>query len=1497
MLYIGLLTLLHVPSFQRYIGERVSSYLSDYLDTKVTVGEVNIGLLNQATLSDILIYDQSGKHLIQIDKASSRIELLPLFNGVIKITSANIYGMEAFVNKTTSTSDLNIQFLIDKLSKPHDPSSPPTPFQLDNLQIRNSSISYDILSEPPHPNSLDVNHLMIMDLNINAVLHNLQTDSLDIEIKELSFKEANSGIHMKELSTHLTKVPAQLTLNHPSIKVNNSFLESDIIKLNTKGIQQKLIAISGNINKSEIYPNDFKFIIPSLNRFDTPVSLSTDFQHIDNQLILNNVLLTTPDNGIHIDGDYRISDLGSDNMELKALNRDITLRQKALHPYLSLINIPSSALDIISPLGDIHLQGILAYQSGQFETTSDIESSIGKLSADIKYDKKHRLSGHISTPSLSLSEILPSLDLRKISMDVDLDILFSEVIPSGTLKGEISHIEYKKLQLNKIQIDGEFNDNGYSGKISIQDPQIDMNFNGIVKGFQDKDYHLNATVDLKKFKPQTFGIEGNASQNSYDLTATANIQGSSLSEMTGIIQLSDLHIHTPSTHYTFKNVKLDIKRNSLLQKDFRIESDIAGISLKGSMDYNTIFTSIQKIPNAILPIYDKEKYLNTASHDQFEFDIILNDHPYLHSFLKESFSFESPIRLIGNVDCTNDKYDVSVQSESFTYQNHTINNIKLDYSGNQNHYTISGQASYPNDDKVYHANIQATGIGRELHSDINWSIAQGKPMLGHLIIDGEVNLQKEKRIALLSISPSVIQLANRELHMEAKELELFKDHLSIKNLTLENEGKSLTVNGILSKDSTECLTADLNGSPIGSLLEIANTNVANVNGYVYGKCNVYNVLSSPKIDANITIQDLQFKQLHFGNAYISANWDRQEDGIKLQTQIVGEDYALEERMALIMGYVYPSKEEVDFNIKFRNMDAMLIQQLIPRTFKSITGKINVDAGIRGPFSDIQLIGEGTADAICTLRATNVGYQVDPKDKIRINTNSFIFDHIHISDKTGHVNVLNGVVGHQGFKNFSYTFDMDLHNLLLYDEKNFNNDKFKGTVYADGEFHLNGSDGHPLYINADITPSKGSEFSYDAATPDAISGNNFMLFRETAPSDSLLISLNIDPGQYWSLKDSMLNGDLENRVPQYRGDIYMNIGIHLNHNCPVKLRMDNVEDGYITTYGTGVLQAEYHNKGTFSLNGTYSIQNGKYRLYLQDIIYRDLILQDGSQVVFNGNPFEADIHLICWYTLNSVPLSDLTSVTYTQNNRVKVVCVLDITGNLGNMAFNFDLNLPNVSEETRQIVHSYISTDEEMNKQMIYLLGFGRFFTNEYARLNGENNTNQAVNNLLSSTLSGQINQLLSNAVGSESKWNFGTGLSTGERGWEDMDVEGSLSGRLLDDRLLINGNFGYRDNTMTNNSSFVGDVDVKWRLSPNGNTYLKAYNLTNDRYFTKSTLNTQGIGATYQKDFESWKDLFRRKHPPTQTSPIPTSSDSIETDSSHTEDNLLILQDDTTQKR
>ena len=53
--------------------------------------------------------------------------------------------------------------------------------------------------------------------------------------------------------------------------------------------------------------------------------------------------------------------------------------------------------------------------------------------------------------------------------------------------------------------------------------------------------------------------------------------------------------------------------------------------------------------------------------------------------------------------------------------------------------------------------------------------------------------------------------------------------------------------------------------------------------------------------------------------------------------------------------------------------------------------------------------------------------------------------------------------------------------------------------------------------------------------------------------------------------------------------------------------------------------------------------------------------------------------------------------------------------------------------------------------------------------------------------------MLSQWMGNKN-WNIGANLSTGEKGWTDVDAEAMLSGRLLNNRLMINGNFGYKEN-------------------------------------------------------------------------------------------------------
>ena len=129
--------------------------------------------------------------------------------------------------------------------------------------------------------------------------------------------------------------------------------------------------------------------------------------------------------------------------------------------------------------------------------------------------------------------------------------------------------------------------------------------------------------------------------------------------------------------------------------------------------------------------------------------------------------------------------------------------------------------------------------------------------------------------------------------------------------------------------------------------------------------------------------------------------------------------------------------------------------------------------------------------------------------------------------------------------------------------------------------------------------------------------------------------------------------------------------------------------------------------------------------------------------------------------------------------------------------------------------------------------------------------------LLSTTLTGQLNSVISSALGSRSHWSFGTNLTPGTMGWNDLEVDGQLQGRLLGDRLLINGNFGYRDRP-TYTSNFVGDFDIRYILTPHGGVSLRAYSETSDRYFTPSSLTTQGVGITLQRDFTRFSQLFRR---------------------------------------
>ena len=206
--------------------------------------------------------------------------------------------------------------------------------------------------------------------------------------------------------------------------------------------------------------------------------------------------------------------------------------------------------------------------------------------------------------------------------------------------------------------------------------------------------------------------------------------------------------------------------------------------------------------------------------------------------------------------------------------------------------------------------------------------------------------------------------------------------------------------------------------------------------------------------------------------------------------------------------------------------------------------------------------------------------------------------------------------------------------------------------------------------------------------------------------------------------------------------------------------------------------------------------------------------------------------------------------------------MDITGSPEAPVVNFNLDPHTNNGEARQMIFSLINSEEELNQQVLYLLSIGRFYAqgnnNASAQQNRVNQTSLAMQSIVSGTLSQQLNNVLGKMVKNDN-WNFGANISPGDEGFYNAEYEGLLNGSMLNNRLLFNGQFGYRDNATTATQGFIGDFDLQYLLTPSGNFAVRGYNQTNDRYFEGASRITQGLGLIWKYDFNSFSNFFRRK--------------------------------------
>ena len=1406
VLYLLLIVLMHLPSVQTFLGKEVAEALADKFGTKVEVGKVNLGFFNRIIIDDVMMYDQQGDSLIYASRLSAKIDYMAATQGKISVSSAQIFGLRANLYRQTAKSPANFQFVLDSLASKDTTQHKPLDLHIGSLIIRRGAIAYNQRDVAPRSGVFSPQHIRVSELSSHILLNHVTDSSIDLLLKKLSFKD-ESGFKLQSLHFKLQADRQKATLKEFRLLMPRSELVLDDLKATYRFEGKRFIPESlrfkGGIQQSKITFADVASLVPALRHFDDAVFVSSRFSGTAKSISVPSLNLRTGSGSFNLQARGSYSHASSHpawNADIANLNLSPAGVEFLAENLGSKVKIPKE----IQRLGTIHLTGKAKGYEKVLSAKGNIETDAGNISLQaIKNDD--RIKASVDTRGVNLGRILDNRKLGTVIAKIDAHGTMKHIFA----KGNIARFDYGNYDFHNIEIDGDYDMKTLRGTASIADPNVNLS----VKG----DYHLGSRL--------------------YALDAAINHLRPTVLGM---------KMHDPS--YSLDNISISAN-NKGKEGHLDIEAPFVSLYARGQYDLTTIYGSIMRLVADKLPTIPGISKHAAKGYNDFTLQANITSAEVLQRMFGLPLSLSLPVHINGNISDAEKNVNLYINAPNFSWDGSAFHdaNIELNTIGDSLRMEARISQGLPYE-KAPVYRLRAAAADNNLSTLLYYANQSSKlPITGK--IDARTQFFTSDNGATgvhVTVNPSEIMLGEKKWLLNPADIIYRKNELTVDMLNFSHGDQHIIINGKATPQATDSIVADLKDVDVAYILNLVNFHSVDFAGKASGKAVVKSIFQTPEAYANLDVKDFVFENGPLGTLHAKAAYDNQEGQINIDA--TAEDGP--EHLTVINGYVSPKRNYIDLGIEAHNTSLKFMENFCGSFLNNVEAWCKGKLNVVGDLKNINLVGDVVAHGRMHMKQLGTDYTFNHlrahaiPDDIQFEGDS-IYDS-HYNGKHSHFALIRGGIHHKHLTRLSYDLDIDANNFLGFDTHEFGDDTFYGTVFATGTVGIHGKSGETI-IDIDATPEPHSIFVYNVASPDAISAGSFIHWNDATPYIYRPYSPDSDKDKK---KDSSSD---------FSSDMHINFLVNTNPNLTLKLMMDDQTGDYITLNGNGVIRANYYNKGGLDMFGNYVVDHGQYKLTIQNIIKKDFDFQPGGTIAFGGDPYNAPLNLQAKYTVNGVPLSDLSIGRSFSSNNIRVDCLMDITGTPGAPKVDFSMDLPTVNSDAKQMIYSVINSQEEMNQQVLYLLGIGRFYTQTKNNQTSEDASQQsqtslAMQSLLSGTISQQINNVLSSFVNS-SNWNFGANISTGNEGFNNAEYEGILSGRLLNNRLLFNGQFGYRDNANAT-QSFIGDFDLRYLIFPNGNLSIHVYNQTNDRYFTRNSLNTQGVGLIMKKDFFNLRDLL-----------------------------------------
>ena len=1468
----GLYVALSLSGVQRRVADEAERELSTLLAAKVTIGRLNIVPFNRVVLGDVVVETAPGDTALYARSIGAGVDLWSAMRSdTWTVNYVAVIGLRGKLWRDSVGAPLNIQPTIDALS-PKDKSKPPTKFSLrvPTVILRSCSLTYDVLSEP-EKEGFDPNHAGISNLRADIVLPRLSDRGYACEIKRLGFDE-RSGFSLSNLELTASIDESALKVDHLALELPDSRLGLEPLSVPLKGLKDlggqlksasARVAVKGG---SAVWLPDLAAFASELRRL--PMAAVVEELAFDGGLargaarvdvaVGDNLSLDLAASGKNFADDRR--EIEVSRLSLRASGGSVAEVVEAFRP------LPEKTAALLAAVGETRLDASGGWGAAGGSLDASVATDLGALTVDAEAkrlaDKRYGLSAHLLTDSpLNLARLLPSSGLGAVEGDVSAKgVLANGKIVSAEAAASLPRVEFRGDVYHDLAAEGSLEGDAASGRVTVDDPDLqlwlDGGFEGISGGGERRVFLKG---ELARCYPDRLRLWGKFPGAVLAGNVDIDLHGSDINRPEGHARLSNVSL-TPADGAPFlmKELALTASTSPDGVLEALLRSDYVDGELRGAFDFKALPKQIAGViaasyPSLLpaAPAIDSEVF---DSANEFALRLDVKSTEELTSLVKLPVSVIYPATINGSFSSAKREIALDVDAPYLRQGNKLVerSGVRAGVNGANGSSSLLLLTVMPTKNGPMTLRLDCAGVPDRLRADFSWNIDRPRAYEGGVglsaafsryLADGDPQDGPGRLRTVVDLHRSALTFNDSTWTVNPAAVTISGRSVKIDGINVHHGRQFVKIDGEVSDDPLSALTVDVRDFSLDYLFETLGIDNVALGGSATGTFYASGLYTRRPalLTPGLNVKNISYNKAVFGDALVQSRWDTERNAVTIDASITRDD-----RLSEVHGGIFPMADSLDLTFLADRIPVKFMQPYMAAFASDITGEASGRARLWGNFKYIDLEGDVKArDLKMRVNFTNTVYSTS--DSVHFRPGLIDLNGITIKDVRGHTAKLDGWVRHKFFKEPRFNFSITKANdFLCYDETAARSPVWYGRVYGNGSAAVSGEPG-VVNIKVDMTTAAKTSFTFVLSDRQVAEEYSFLTFRDRTPGiveeDTLIIKR--DP------RMDLVNSLRQRISADQAGSSDYNISLVMNvtPQAQLTLVMDPVGGDRIRARGSGQLQLDYGSANNdLKMYGTYTLDRGDYNFTLQDIIIKDFTIRQGSKIAFQGDPYSAQLDIKAAYTLNA-NLSDLDESFLEDKdlNRtsVPVNALMNVSGDMRQPDVTFDLEFPTLTSDVYRKVRSIVSTDDMMNRQIIYLLALNRFYTPDYMASTTKGNELVSV---ASSTISSQLSSLLGQI---SDNWNIAPSFRSDRGDFSDVEVDLALSSRLLNNRLLFNGNFGYRDKTL-NTSQFVGDFDLEYLLNRSGNLRLKAYNRYNDQnYYLRTSPTTQGVGIIFRRDFDN----------------------------------------------